>query len=72
MENWYKAEVNFLVNGRPVKFEVVHNIPDFMAALENWIHRTNNYTAKSLCNYVNGKQTDHTYLTMKQFNKLNK
>ena len=36
--------------------EIVHNIGDFVhAAFENWLPRTEEYTEKSLCDYIMSK-----------------
>lgn len=73
----HKAEVGFSVNGKPVRFTIIHNLPDtaglsFDDALANWMVRTNKHTAKSLCDYINSKHTGHVCMTEKQFQRLQK
>lgn len=74
---FYKADVKFKVKGKPVQFSVIHNLPDvfglsFDNALDNWIVRTKEYTAESLCQYIMSKQTDHVAMTEEQFERLKK
>jgi hypothetical protein len=52
------SEISFNVNGKKVSFEIIHNLPpalDVFSALESWIHRTKDFTAKSFCNYITSK-----------------
>lgn len=55
---------------------ICHNIPDkIQAAFDNWIARTDEYTATSFCEYINQKRkdgkTNHFAYTVKEFEKLN-
>ena len=77
MRDLIRAEVQFKVNGKPKKFVVIHNMPphfglNFDCALDNWLARTDNFTATSLCNYIMSKQCDVVAMTEKQYNRLNK
>ncbi len=74
--NFIIADVKLEVNGKPVKFQVVHNLPElqglcFGAAIDNWLVRTNKYTAKSLCKYIMGKESGYVCMTMHQWKRLN-
>mgnify|MGYP003395882843 CR=1 FL=1 len=58
-----KADVQFNVNGQPVSFSIIHNMPSafgvsFDCALDNWLARTNEFTEKSLCEYIKSKQPE--------------
>jgi hypothetical protein len=57
-------------------FTIVHNLPEEIeAAAINWQFRTDEYTAQSLCDYINGKRerglTNHYAFTKEQFDELN-
>jgi hypothetical protein len=70
-----KADVEFKVDNKPVKFCIIHNMPEvfglsFEYALDNWLARTNKFTAKSLCNYIKSKNTGHIVMTEEEYNKL--
>ena len=70
-----KTDVEFKVNGRPVKFVIIHNLQNkfgmsFDGALDNWLARTNKYTAKSLCKYIMSKDESFVAMTEKQFKRL--
>jgi hypothetical protein len=72
-----KADVQFKVGSKLVKFSVVHNLPEifglhFEGALTNWLVRTDTFTAKSLCKYINQKQDEYVCMTIKTWNRLNK
>lgn len=59
-EDFFEADIKFNVDGKPVAFKVIHNCPETEGlsmndAVINWVHRTDEYTAESLCAYVNGK-----------------
>ena len=56
-----KSWVSFDVEKQHVEFEIVHNLPNvpgicFDNALENWLARTTEYTAESLCKYILRKE----------------
>lgn len=73
--DFYKADVSLDVGGKQVKFSVIHNLPEtselsFENAFENWMHRTDTFTAKSLVKYINSKNTGYTAMTEKKYNKL--
>lgn len=58
-----------------IKFKVIHNLPEVPGlriddALQNWIPRTDTYTAKSFCEYVNSKNTGFICMTEDAYNKI--
>ena len=68
-----KAYVEFKVNNSLVKFTIIHNMPNifglsFECALDNWLVRTKNFTSKSLCNYIDSKNTGFIAITEKEYN----
>lgn len=74
-DQWIKAEVNFKVDKKPVKFYIYHNMPEvpglnFNAALENWLARTSDFTDKSLVSYIMSKNTGHTALTQESYDLI--
>jgi hypothetical protein len=54
-------------------FKIYHNLPEMLsAAAQNWIARTNIYTDKSLCDYINSKGIyGKRAFTEKQWKKYN-
>ena len=63
--NLIKSWVSFDVNEQHVEFEIIHNLPNvpgvcFDDALENWLARTAEYTAESLCRYILSKEPYRT------------
>lgn len=54
-----KADIEFKARGKKIKFSVNHNLSEFGLNIEdavhNWVYRTNEYTAKSFCQYVVSK-----------------
>ena len=69
---WFECTIE-LHNGH--KFTVVHNLPDvpglrIQDAIANWEVRTSKYTAESLINYINSKNTGFIIMTKKRFNEL--
>lgn len=72
-----KADVEFKVKGKPIKFSVIHNLPNdfglsFNNALDNWLERTNTFTAHSLCKYILSKQTGFVAITENQYQRISK
>lgn len=72
----FKADIEFKVNGKPVKFSVYHNLPKIKGmsmddAVENWVHRTKVFSAKSLCRYIMSKHTEYVCMTEGTFRLLN-
>lgn len=72
-----RADIEFKINGTPIKFSVIHNLSNrfgmsFNDAFENWIVRTKKYTAKSLCKYIMSKDQSFVAMTEKQFQRLPK
>lgn len=70
-----KADVQFNVDDKPVKFSVIHNLPkdfglSFNDALDNWLARTKKFTAKSLCNYIRSKNTGFVAMTETEYKRL--
>ena len=78
-----KADVKFNIQknykkftkNTPVKFSIIHNLPDFgldfNAAFENWNVRTKKFTDESLCEYIKSKDPQIIAMTMGEYNKLN-
>lgn len=55
------ADIEFKVDGRPVEFSILHNCPamrglDIQSAFDNWVYRTAEFTAESLCRYIRSKE----------------
>jgi len=70
-----KSNVQFKVNNRLIKFVVVHNLNkrfgmSFNDALDNWLARTNEFTATSLCEYIKSKDESFVAMTEKQYKRL--
>lgn len=70
-----KSEIELKVAGRPVKFNVYHNLPKTPGlriedAVENWVTRTTNPTAISLCNYIMSKRTGYFCITESEYKRL--
>jgi hypothetical protein len=64
MSNLQNTTIKFEVDGKPIEFTVEHNLPEISGlsmsdAVNNWVHRTNDYTAESLSKYINDKPTEH-------------
>jgi hypothetical protein len=64
-----------LSNGE--SFTIVHDFPEmegsvntFDSAFQNWLSRTNDYTAKSFVNYVKSKEPNRMFLTLKDYEKI--
>lgn len=58
-------------NQPDITFEVMHNLPNDYAfslanAVESWVYQTDNYTADSLCEYINSKKTGYKIYPLKQ------
>lgn len=69
-----KSEVEFNVGKKHIKFTIIHDLPNkaglsFDNALQNWIARTTDFTAESLCKYILSKNTVHIAMTEEQFQK---
>lgn len=65
MAKLQNTNVSFKVGKKEYSFNVWHNLPEnsglsLSDAVQNWICRTNDYTAKSLCNYIDSKDTGFT------------
>lgn len=65
------ATITFEENKYP-PFHVLHNMPIYLthnsvsAAVDNWMARTDEFTAQSFKRYVEGKNTGHIVRLMKQ------
>lgn len=72
---WFKGDVKFNEGNNLVEFSIIHNIPHsgdingFNGALQNWIIRTEVYTAESFVDYINSKHVYKAY-TVEQYNKI--
>lgn len=72
-DSWYEAEIKL---SEEIEFKIIHNLPDQIeAAVQNWVVRTDDYTDKSLCDYINSKRerglSDHYAFTEEEFLRLN-
>lgn len=75
--NLLKSKVEFKVNNRPITFVIIHNLKNrfgmsFNDALDNWLARTNEFTATSLCEYIKSKDESFVAMTEKQYKRLSK
>ncbi len=73
-EQW-KETLFQLSNG--TEFWIIHNLPEtqglnIQGALDNWLVRTDKYTDKSFCDYINSKRhmTGHIAMTKKEYEEL--
>jgi len=71
------ASIQFSVGKKKKKFKIYHNLPEtkglsFQNAFDSWVNRTDKPTAKSLCKYINDKNTGYLVFTEKQWEDLNK
>lgn len=64
-----------LSNG--VTFEIVNDfehmegpVNSFQAALDNWLARTDDYTAESFIRYVKSKEPNRIFMTKAQFDEI--
>ena len=67
------VELNHKEEGK-ISFKIIHNLPEVPGmciddALQNWIPRTDTYTAKSFCDYINSKKTGFICMTEDAYNK---
>ncbi|HJY23451.1 MAG TPA: hypothetical protein VJ279_11220 [Hanamia sp.] len=70
-----KYAIEFTVKNEPVKFTIVHDLPEQFGlsigdALESWLARTKEYTAESFCDYVKSKNTGAFIMEENEYNKL--
>ena len=70
-----KANVEVKVNDKWIKFTIIHNLHNrfgmsFIDALDNWLVRTNTFTATSLCKYIKSKDESFVAMTEKQYKRL--
>ncbi len=75
MKKLMKADVEFNVNGKPIKFSIVHNLAEvkgmsFNDAFDCWVHRTKSYKAKSLCKYIMSKDESFVAMTYESYLNL--
>lgn len=70
-----KLDIEFKINKKKVAFSIIHNLPEVHGmsiedALDNWLARTEEFTAKSLADYVNSKNTGSLIMTEEEYKKL--
>lgn len=58
------ADIEFYVNKKRHKFRVLNDMPDTFGfsiegAVDNWLARTNDFSAQNFCDYVNNKNTGY-------------
>lgn len=76
--NVVESDVRFKVKNSLIHFKIYHNLPEtfgmnFEGALDNWLSRTKEYTAQSLCDYILSKEIDEIFaMTESEFNHLKK
>lgn len=73
IKNKWKETGFELSNG--TKFSIYHNLPEVKGlsiqdAFQNWLVRTNKYTAKSFTHYIKLKQTEYLAYIEEEWNKL--
>jgi hypothetical protein len=73
----YEAVIKLNINGQLHRFKIIHNLPNVFGvsindALDCWIHRTKNYSARSFCEYILSKDSSLVAMTESQFKRLNK
>lgn len=74
-ENWVKTDMEFKVNGIPVKWSVYHNIPDDVPenitnAFNSWVHRAKRHKARDFVHYVKSKNLPYKIYTQRQWIKF--
>lgn len=72
-----RADIQFYRGKELIKFSVYNNLPDthglsIQDAVDNWVVRTDTFTALSLCEYVMSKDESIVCMTTRQFNRMNK
>ncbi len=71
--DWFKADIE--LEGIGVNFSIIHNIDQegainsIDAAVDNWAARTDTFTDRSLCDYINGKGC-HIAYTLEEYEKI--
>lgn len=76
-KDWIKSTVKFTVDGKPVKFEIIHNLATQNYKLEgplldNWLARTETFDCEDLVKYINSKShmTDCYAMTLETYENL--
>lgn len=70
--------VYILAISNGVSFTIVHDFPNmsginsFDSAYQNWMSRTDDYTAESFIAYVKSKEPHRVFVTLEQFEKITK
>jgi len=73
-----ETEVRFTVKKSLIRFKIYHNLPEVQGmniegAIDNWLARTENFTAQSLCDYILSKEICDVFaLPEREFNRLKK
>jgi|GEM_PF-7129256 len=54
------ADIQFNMNGQPVSFTIIHDLPDEPGqniddCLQSWLARTEDHSADSLCDYIRSR-----------------
>jgi len=67
-----KGDMTFNVSGKQHSISVVHNLPEtkglsFNDAAYSWMARTNDFSSRSFCDYINGKDTEYKALTLHNY-----
>ena len=71
LEQFLEGEVGFNIvrlNNKRVEFKVYHNLGErLVSAVICWVSRTKNYSAESLCEYINHKHSGDVCFTWEQW-----
>lgn len=75
MKELKRANIEFKLRGNLIKFTIVHNLPKTFGlsledALQNWLVRTDIFTADSLCKYIMSKHTEYVAMTEETFQEI--
>ncbi len=69
------SDIEISVEGEEIKFTLYHDLPNITGlslqdAVDNWIPRTLEYTAESLCKYIMSKNSGYICITEEQFKEI--
>lgn len=71
----FHSEIKIKVGGKEVILEIVHDLPETFGmsiqnAVDNWLIRTDDYTAQSLCDYIKAKSPERLAVTKAHFDMI--
>ena len=69
------STISFKISGKLYKFEIIHKMPQQRGltiedAVNNWLYRTTEFTADSLCEYINTKTGFKVAMTRAEHDKI--